>query len=276
MLIGGGHSIGGPNTYFRGRIDEVEIFRRALTAPEINSIYLVGCAGKCRDRCGLSSYVLHGQGTGHITLKICNGSDTAQSYTWSLQNLPVSLPDCTKTGLAFNPSTGGPVNVPAYGCVNVTVGVTLPGNMGQTDTACYSSSIMNLSSADSHSCSDTLSRCSDDLDGDGFCDDNDNCTQAPNPGQGYAVFGQTVTPLDKMTFRWPNAVDADYVRGPLNMVSAYVTDLFASVYGTSFTDTTIPSAGQGFYYVVRLGGDCTAPSWQTTLGSEPGRDEHLP
>jgi hypothetical protein len=33
--------------YFRGMIDEVSIYKRALTHDEVQSIYLAGEAGKC-------------------------------------------------------------------------------------------------------------------------------------------------------------------------------------------------------------------------------------
>jgi hypothetical protein len=40
------------NRYFKGQIDEVEVFNRALTAAEIAAIYGAGVAGKCKDADG--------------------------------------------------------------------------------------------------------------------------------------------------------------------------------------------------------------------------------
>jgi len=54
IAIAAGHSLHiaywrlGLPTYFEGLIDEVEIFNRALSAPEIRAIYLAGSAGKCK------------------------------------------------------------------------------------------------------------------------------------------------------------------------------------------------------------------------------------
>ena len=44
----------------------------------------------------------------------------------------------------------------------------------------------------------------------------------------------------------------------------------------SVTDRTEPVAGQGFYYLFKLGGMCEGGSWQTVPGAEPGRDLLLP
>lgn len=41
-----------PNRFWDGHIDEVEVFNRALTASEINSIYNAGSAGKCKGSAG--------------------------------------------------------------------------------------------------------------------------------------------------------------------------------------------------------------------------------
>jgi len=40
------------NRYFKGQIDEVELFNRALSASEVQSIFAAGIAGKCKDRDG--------------------------------------------------------------------------------------------------------------------------------------------------------------------------------------------------------------------------------
>jgi hypothetical protein len=45
---------------------------------------------------------------------------------------------------------------------------------------------------------------------------------------------------------------------------------------TTLTDASIPPVAAGFYYLVRLAGTCSAASWQSTVGAEPGRDLALP
>ena len=115
-----------------------------------------------------------------------------------------------------------------------------------------------------------------DVDADGTLDACDNCPGVANPGQGPVVFGQTVEALDETTFLWPDAVDADYVRGPLDGVARYAIDLSGSVSGTSLADGTVPEGGAAWYYLLKLGGDCVAASWQSEPGAEPARDEILP
>ena len=47
-LLIGGHSFPPYPGEFTGRIDEVEIFNRALSATEIQAIFDAGSAGKCK------------------------------------------------------------------------------------------------------------------------------------------------------------------------------------------------------------------------------------
>jgi hypothetical protein len=51
-----GHRVGGPS--FRGLMDEMALYNRALTSNEIRAVYLAGIAGKCGPLCGLSPAAL--------------------------------------------------------------------------------------------------------------------------------------------------------------------------------------------------------------------------
>jgi hypothetical protein len=149
--------------------------------------------------------------------------------------------------------------------------------MSPSDIACYASSIANRGTNVARTCSGSLNRCDADFpDFDGVCASFDNCQQGPNPNQGPAVFGQTILAPNRTTFEWQHPVDALWVRGPLQQVDSYAVDLVGAASGTSFEDLTSPAVGERFYYLVRLDGDCAAPSWQTTLGGESGRDASLP
>jgi hypothetical protein len=44
----GVHPQSGFNGYYKGAIDEVTVYRRALSGTEISAIYSAGCAGKCK------------------------------------------------------------------------------------------------------------------------------------------------------------------------------------------------------------------------------------
>ncbi len=80
---------------------------------------------------------------------------------------------------------------------------------------------------------------------------------------------------DQQTFSWRVAAEIVFVKGDLADVSTYTVDLVDSVALTNdLTDSSVPAAGTGFYYLVRP--DCVVGSWQTSLGAEPGRDLVLP
>jgi 5-methylthioadenosine/S-adenosylhomocysteine deaminase len=116
-----------------------------------------------------------------------------------------------------------------------------------------------------------------DPDGDTVLDACDNCPDHANPGQGLVVFGQEIRATSDDTFGWPAPADVQFVRGALAVVGAYGTDQSGVVFqATSLSDAAVPASGSGFYYLVRLGGRCSAGSWQSALGAEPGRDVALP
>jgi hypothetical protein len=116
-----------------------------------------------------------------------------------------------------------------------------------------------------------------DVDGDGVLNACDNCPGYANPGQGGVVFGQTIQAATHDTFTWASPADAMFVRGDLAAVGGYGFDSSGvRSEATSLTDTTAPSAGTGFYYLIRLAGTCAVGSWQSEIGAEPGRDQALP
>lgn len=104
------------------------------------------------------------------------------------------------------------------------------------------------------------------------CDDN--CVAYFNPGQESVVFGQTISLPNRDNLSWPAPADVAFVKGDLLAVNMYNVIAF----GTASYATLLDIAGDspppdgGFYYLLRLAGDCTVPSWQSILGEEPGRD----
>ena len=63
--------------YFKGAIDEVELFNRALSLAEINSIYLAGSAGKCKPFFPICEDQPNGTvGCGSLTDHDCDNPDT--------------------------------------------------------------------------------------------------------------------------------------------------------------------------------------------------------
>ena len=79
------------------------------------------------------------------------------------------------------------------------------------------------------------------------------------------------------TLSWANPVHAEWVRGDLDEVNAYATETGGTLVGaTALQDATLPGAGEGLYYLLRLGESCDAASWQSSIDAEPARDLTLP
>lgn len=95
-------SPGGPVS-FRGKIDEVSIYSRALAASEIEAIYEAGVSGKCV--VPLAPFVIaHPQHQlvaegGNATFSVAAGGTPPLSYQWSFNGLPVA--DATNASLSL-------------------------------------------------------------------------------------------------------------------------------------------------------------------------------
>ena len=112
LYIGSSRPFGEPATFFRGRIDEVEIFRKELSAAEVMAIYQACCAGKCRVF-GMTSATNSCFRVRSISVRLCNAGSTAQSYTLTFSNGGL-LPGCALVTLGLPaPVT---VTVPPGGC----------------------------------------------------------------------------------------------------------------------------------------------------------------
>jgi len=108
----------GPMVPFSGYIDEVEIFRRALTAAEIASLWNAGTAGKCKIHCTIPWDVSYPPNQPCITVqaRICNYSGVPQPVTWTASG-PMPIP--TPTGSFI---------LPPFTCTNVPVVLCRPTN----------------------------------------------------------------------------------------------------------------------------------------------------
>jgi len=116
-----------------------------------------------------------------------------------------------------------------------------------------------------------------DVDGDGVHNACDNCPAYANPGQGAVVFGEAIYATTPDVLSWNSPADVTFVRGDLASVGSYgINDSGVLLSATSLTDIAVPPPGTGYYYLVRLAGTCTVGSWQSVLGTEPGRDLILP
>jgi hypothetical protein len=116
-----------------------------------------------------------------------------------------------------------------------------------------------------------------DEDADGLTPTCDNCPQGHNPDQQPTVFGQEILADDLNTFSWEEPVDVSWVRGNLATVSVYGTHAGDDLRRADMlVDENVPDAGEGYYYLVKLGGSCAVGSWQSSTDAEPARDAALP
>lgn len=128
---------------FPGCIDEVELFRRALTAAEVQSLLAAQCRGKCRIMCQVFSGIIPAcwVGGNYYPFIFYNPLPVPQTLTWSVAPLPAG-PGCTVPGPSFNPASGT-ITVPPYGANLTNLFVTFPGGLNVDDCACYRLTIVS-------------------------------------------------------------------------------------------------------------------------------------
>ncbi len=103
-----------PESHFKGLIDEVEIFNRALTASEIQSIYNAGSAGKCKECTPPEVSITGNESICPNTADIYEANTNAANptFAWSV------------TGGTINgDNTGSSVSITAGGAGTMTVSV---------------------------------------------------------------------------------------------------------------------------------------------------------
>ncbi len=136
LRIGRRSDLGTPG-FFTGCIDELEIFGKALTATELQSICDAGSRGKCKRTCylPLASFCDANVNTITVTGQICNRGSPTQNFNI----LPTTLPVGAGCNI-FGPVVTAPASVlvPACSCVNFNYTVTRPPGMNAlNDMGCY-------------------------------------------------------------------------------------------------------------------------------------------
>jgi hypothetical protein len=137
--IGADHDAGGIR-YFNGCIDEVQFFKRALSAGEIYSIYAAKARGKCTEDCETRNAVsvCANQSTTPVSITICNSSATAPTYTVT----PGPASGCSHASPTFAPLSKV-VTVPPYKCVTVSFTASVPAFTLALQTSCFKYTITN-------------------------------------------------------------------------------------------------------------------------------------
>jgi hypothetical protein len=84
-----------PQGFFRGGIDEVEIFSRALSAAEVHALWAADSAGKCKIKCYIPWDVSFPPGDGYVTVPayVFNDTPYPQPIAWTASGpMPIPVP----------------------------------------------------------------------------------------------------------------------------------------------------------------------------------------
>jgi subtilase family serine protease len=113
VLFGAGLNNGTPAFFFRGQLDEVGIYDRALTSNEVQALFISGSAGKCKPECSVppSGLVSWWPGDG-------NAVDIQSANNGTLQNGATFV--AGRIGQAFQIPSGGYVSVPHNASLDLT------------------------------------------------------------------------------------------------------------------------------------------------------------
>ncbi len=129
--------VGGPDCDFDGKIDEVELFDRALSPDEIRAVYNSSSMGKCKHTCSIPDVepFFSGQNSVTSTVMICNYGTSDRTYSYSFH--PIS--SCQIPGpTGFVAVPPGPIAVQAGTCASIQVTIPRPAGMDAAGkTACY-------------------------------------------------------------------------------------------------------------------------------------------
>ncbi|MDG2054461.1 MAG: hypothetical protein P8J86_07125 [Phycisphaerales bacterium] len=144
---------------FMGRIDEVEIFNRVLNPTEVAGLANAGCAGKCKDQCGLPPVTpfCYSNTSKTVTITLCNDSVTDHLYLVDFQGLPAGA-GCGSNGpTTFTPAGPLPIMVAAQQCEDIIVEIDRPQDLNSLgDTACWQMTVLNLDTGAVNSCEGKL------------------------------------------------------------------------------------------------------------------------
>jgi len=141
----------------------------------------------------------------------------------------------------------------------------------------------DLNPGTTDTCSPVTGACSHvpepDSDGDGVVDTLDNCKGVANGGQGtlaFPIYPEMIRFAGPNQICWTTPAQVREVVGPLSGVSSYTVSMLIPHPLTTCIPAPEPAfpPGDGVYYLIEH--DCPAGTWQSTLGSEPKRDDVLP
>jgi len=158
LLVGRAPIYASNGNNFPGMIDELEIFERALTLAEIQSLYIAGPDGKCKQGCHMPWDFGFCIGATHVTVPVtvCNYDSAPHPFLLAFTGLAgqgANSPCQVNGPTSFLVSGPNPVTIPGGMCQTVyvqiarPVGLNTPGIVG-----CYDAVAINLDSGHAATC----------------------------------------------------------------------------------------------------------------------------
>ncbi len=151
LLIGALQPSNAPVSSFDGRIDEVEIFKKALSDQEIRKVWGAGPAGKCKEFPVVPSSTVICEGWGGVPVDIYVWNQGSTNQTFNLAFGQGSGANCTAPPpVTFTPPQVTGLVVPKFSCSKVTIMITRPGGLSSGGVSCYTVSATNAASNVTH------------------------------------------------------------------------------------------------------------------------------
>jgi len=138
------------NSYFKGYLDEIELFKNVLSPTDVTNLYVAKIQGKCRPTLGLPSVrVCPANSNVTVTATICNNGSDQRTYLVNFSPLGTTTipgvinwaaPVPTGGYFSLNPQT---ITVLPGQCANLTVTIKLPSNFNSGSTLAYQMSALD-------------------------------------------------------------------------------------------------------------------------------------
>ncbi len=140
------------SSFFKGGIDEVRAYTRALSANEIHAIFVAQGAGRCKQYCSTKD-VRFGQNLPAVVIngQICNATAVPRAFMYWYEGTPAAT--CSANAAINGPPTFGPcsdfITVPPGTCVTVPTLVPRPPGFNNTgNSVCYRLAVQSLGNDD--------------------------------------------------------------------------------------------------------------------------------
>ncbi|MAB84048.1 MAG: hypothetical protein CMJ24_11550 [Phycisphaerae bacterium] len=145
-LIGRSHRLDGQSTepVLQGRLDELQVYHRSLTGPEVARIVAADCGGTCKVRMHVTRVTpfCEGQAQADSIVTISNATEEDRWFDLNFDGVlsdPNGTDYCLEDGpTGFTPGLANPIFVPGGSTVEVPVAIDIPSGLQvRGDSACW-------------------------------------------------------------------------------------------------------------------------------------------